>query len=84
MRSSPTSGALIRGAARPLNLDTIGSPIHAPMMHIAHERLFLAILAAGLLLRLVVANVAYPGMGLASDLGLFESWATGSPRSRRA
>jgi dolichyl-phosphate-mannose-protein mannosyltransferase len=35
----------------------------------------IAILGGGLLLRLGLAFVVYPGQGLASDLGLFASWA---------
>ena len=37
---------------------------------------FLAILAAGLLLRFVLAEVVVPGAGFAGDLRQFESWAT--------
>jgi hypothetical protein len=40
------------------------------------HRLVLAILGAGLLLRIVLAFIVFPGQGLASDLGLFESWAS--------
>jgi hypothetical protein len=36
----------------------------------------LAILGAGLLLRIVLAFVVFPGQGLAGDLGLFASWAS--------
>jgi hypothetical protein len=36
----------------------------------------LAIFGGGLALRIVLAFVLFPGQGLASDLGLFESWAT--------
>jgi len=46
------------------------------MSRVARHRPFLAILTAGLLLRLVLAYVVFPGEGLASDLGLFQSWAT--------
>ena len=35
----------------------------------------LAVLAAGLGLRFVLAYVVFPGQGLASDLGLFQDWA---------
>ena len=46
------------------------------MSRIARHRPFLLVLSGGLLLRLVLAYVVYPGEGLASDLGLFQSWAT--------
>jgi dolichyl-phosphate-mannose-protein mannosyltransferase len=46
------------------------------MRRMARHRPFLAILGAGLLLRLILAYVVFPGQGLAGDLGLFESWAT--------
>ncbi len=35
-----------------------------------------AIIGGGLVLRLWLAFVAFPGQGLAGDLGLFQSWAT--------
>jgi hypothetical protein len=41
----------------------------------ARHWLPLAVLGGGLLLRLVLAFVVYPGQGLATDLGLFSSWA---------
>jgi len=46
------------------------------MNRIARHRPFLAVLAGGLLLRLALAYVVFPGEGLASDLGLFQGWAT--------
>ncbi len=40
----------------------------------AQARGFLAVAAAGLGLRLVLAYLVFPGKGLAADLGFFESW----------
>ena len=40
-----------------------------------HRSLFV-LLGLGLALRLVLALVIFPGQGLSSDLGFFESWAT--------
>jgi hypothetical protein len=37
---------------------------------------FLAVLIAGLLLRVVLAYVVYPGQGFVTDLGFFSSWAS--------
>jgi hypothetical protein len=36
---------------------------------------FLAVLAAGLMLRIVLAYVVFPGQGFVTDLGQFNSWA---------
>src|SRR6266540_5360234 len=56
---------------------TTRQEIHrTPMNRIARHRPFLAVLAGGLLLRLALAYVVFPGEGLASDLGLFQGWAT--------
>jgi len=43
---------------------------------ILHHRSLFVLLGLGLALRLVLALVVFPGQGLSSDLGLFESWAT--------
>ena len=40
----------------------------------------LAVLGAGLALRLVLAYAIFPGQGLSSDLGLFSGWATALAR----
>ncbi len=46
------------------------------MSRIRRHRAALVLLGLGLALRLVLALVAFPGQGLSSDLGFFESWAT--------
>ncbi len=46
-------------------------PLAAARRHLP----ILAVLAAGLGLRLILAYAAFPGQGLSSDLGLFQDWA---------
>jgi hypothetical protein len=46
------------------------------MSRLGRHRALLVLLGVGLAFRLVLALVLFPGQGLASDLGLFESWAT--------
>ncbi len=45
------------------------------MKHVSRAAPILAILGSGLLLRLVLAYVAFPNQGYTSDLGLFSQWA---------
>ena len=48
-------------------VDRVGVPVRLSAIGL--------VLGGGLVLRLVLAFVVFPGQGLASDLGLFESWA---------
>lgn len=46
------------------------------MNRLGRHRSVLVLLGLGLAFRLVLALVLFPGQGLSSDLGFFESWAT--------
>src|SRR5664279_3990052 len=46
------------------------------MSRLGRHRALLVLLGLGLAFRLVLALVLFPGQGLSSDLGFFESWAT--------
>jgi len=46
------------------------------MNRLGRHRSLLVLVGLGLALRLVLALVLFPGQGLSSDLGFFESWAT--------
>jgi hypothetical protein len=46
------------------------------LKRILRHRSLLVLLGLGLAFRLMLALVLFPGQGLSSDLGLFESWAT--------
>jgi dolichyl-phosphate-mannose-protein mannosyltransferase len=47
-----------------------------PLHRVSRRTAFLAVLAAGLLLRVVLAYIVYPGQGFVTDLGFFSSWAS--------
>src|SRR5476651_2175627 len=46
------------------------------MNRLGRHRSLLVLVGLGLAFRLVLALVVFPGQGLSSDLGFFESWAT--------
>ena len=51
-------------------------PPRTPVRRLADHGPFLAILGSAMLLRLLLAYVAFPGQGYASDLNEFGSWAS--------